>query len=82
MRSLDEVAYARRLGLTVIVTDHHRPGNHLPPANVVVNPKHPSGAAGLGELAGVGVAFELCSGVDACEPECAAPHYAARARYR
>ncbi len=59
MRSLDEVAYARELGLTVIVTDHHRPGNHLPPANVVVNPKHPSGAAGLGELAGVGVAFEL-----------------------
>lgn len=59
MRSLDEVAYARELGLTVIVTDHHRPGNHLPLANVVINPKHPSGAAGLGELAGVGVAFEL-----------------------
>ncbi len=59
MRSLDEVAYARELGLTVIVTDHHRPGDYLPPANVIINPKHPSATAGLGELAGVGVAFEL-----------------------
>ncbi len=59
MRSLDEVAYARELGLAVIVTDHHRPGDRLPPANIVINPKHPTNHDGLGELAGVGVAFEL-----------------------
>jgi single-stranded-DNA-specific exonuclease len=59
MRSLEEVAFARQLGLRVIVTDHHKPGERLPAADVVVNPKHPANADGLGELAGVGVAFEL-----------------------
>ena len=59
MRSLAEVAFAREIGLSVIVTDHHRPGEHLPSADVVVNPKHPEDVHGLGELAGVGVAFQL-----------------------
>ncbi len=55
--SLDGVARARELGMQVIVTDHHLPGDELPDAVVMVNPNLPDEPfAGKG-LAGVGVAF-------------------------
>jgi single-stranded-DNA-specific exonuclease len=56
-----EVEYARRLGLDVIVTDHHTVTTTLPPACAVVNPKRDS-SLGM-ELAGVGVAFKLLQAV-------------------
>jgi single-stranded-DNA-specific exonuclease len=59
IRSLEEVALARRLGMRVIVTDHHHPGPQLPPADVVINPKCPHCAYEFVQLAGVGVAFKL-----------------------
>jgi len=55
--SLEGVARAGELGMQVIVTDHHLPGEALPDAEVMVNPNLPGEAfAGKG-LAGVGVAF-------------------------
>ena len=55
--SVDGVARARELGMEVIVTDHHLPGDALPDAAVLVNPNLPDEPfAGKG-LAGVGVAF-------------------------
>jgi single-stranded-DNA-specific exonuclease len=55
--SLDGVARASELGMQVIVTDHHLPGDELPDAAVMVNPNLPGEPfAGKG-LAGVGVAF-------------------------
>ncbi|HRE49264.1 MAG TPA: single-stranded-DNA-specific exonuclease RecJ [Aggregatilineales bacterium] len=58
----ESIQEAKRLGLTVIITDHHNLGDHLPPADAVINPKrlaettphHP-----LITLPGVGVAYKL-----------------------
>jgi len=57
------VKKANRLGMDVIVTDHHTPTIELPPALAVVNPKHPASVYPFKELAGVGVAYKLLQGV-------------------
>ena len=54
--AVDEVAAARRLGLDVIVTDHHRPGEELPDCPVVAT--RPSSYP-FPELCGTGVVFKL-----------------------
>ena len=55
--SLAGVEEANRLGIPVLVTDHHLPGNELPDAAVVVNPNLPGSRFPSRNLAGVGVAF-------------------------
>jgi len=57
--SLAEVKKARRLGLDVIITDHHTPLEEIPPAVATVNPKLPSSSYPFSELTGAGVAFKL-----------------------
>src|SRR5439155_18855859 len=60
--AVDEVAAARRAGLEVVVTDHHRPGPELPDCIVV----HPGlGGFGAPELCGSGVALKLAEALDA-----------------
>jgi single-stranded-DNA-specific exonuclease len=54
-----EVKKARRLGLDVVITDHHTPPDEIPPAVAAVNPKLPHSSYPFTELAGVGVAFKL-----------------------
>jgi single-stranded-DNA-specific exonuclease len=61
--SLEGVAEARRLGIEVLVTDHHLPGAELPEAAVIVNPNLPGSRFGSRALAGVGVAFYLAAGL-------------------
>ncbi|MEW5874848.1 MAG: single-stranded-DNA-specific exonuclease RecJ [Candidatus Zixiibacteriota bacterium] len=57
--AVEEVEYARSLGIEVVITDHHEPGSRLPNAVTIVNPKlDPVNQPGQ-ELAGVGVAFKL-----------------------
>lgn len=53
------VSRAKSLGLEVIVTDHHLPGNTLPDADAIVNPNQPGCLFPSKNLAGVGVAFYL-----------------------
>ncbi|MGB5105048.1 MAG: single-stranded-DNA-specific exonuclease RecJ [Steroidobacteraceae bacterium] len=57
--SLEGVAEAGRLGIPVLVTDHHLPGAALPAAAAIVNPNLPGESFGSKALAGVGVAFYL-----------------------
>ncbi len=63
IRSIDEVRYARTLGMDVIITDHHSVGSKLPPADVVINPKQEGDGYPFKELAGVGVAYKLAQGL-------------------
>ena len=55
------VSTARALGCTVIVTDHHLPGQALPDADAIVNPNSPGDEFPSKSLAGVGVVFYLLS---------------------
>ncbi len=57
--SHEGVALARRLGIDVLVTDHHLPPAELPDANAIVNPNLAASAFPGKSLAGVGVAFYL-----------------------
>jgi single-stranded-DNA-specific exonuclease len=55
--SIEGVEAARRLGIPVLVTDHHLPGAVLPSALAIVNPNLVASTFGSPALAGVGVAF-------------------------
>ncbi len=55
--SVDGVARAKALGLSVLVTDHHLPGAELPTADVLVNPNQPDCTFESKSIAGVGVMF-------------------------
>jgi single-stranded-DNA-specific exonuclease len=63
IRSLPEVAYARSLGMDVIVTDHHTVGPELPPALAVINPRRADCPSRFDRLAGAGVAYRLAQAV-------------------
>lgn len=54
-----EVAAANRMGLDVVVTDHHTVSSEIPQAVAVVDPKRQESRYPFQELAGVGVAFKL-----------------------
>jgi len=55
--SVDGVARAKALGMTVIVTDHHLPAATLPAADAIVNPNQPGCGFASKAMAGVGVMF-------------------------
>ena len=57
--SVEGVRRARALGMRVIVTDHHLPGDLLPEADAIVDPNQPGCAFPSRHLAGVGVMFYL-----------------------
>jgi single-stranded-DNA-specific exonuclease len=61
--AFDAVERARGMGLDVIVTDHHAPGEALPRALAVVNPGRADSSYPNPWLCGTGVVFKLCQGL-------------------
>lgn len=57
--SVAGVAHARSLGMSVLITDHHLPGDELPAADAIVNPNQHGCSFPSKAVAGVGVAFYL-----------------------
>jgi len=55
----DEILYAHKNNVDVIVCDHHKPEAELPEALALLNPKIPGNRYPFKELAGVGVAFKM-----------------------
>ena len=60
---VEEVDYANSLGLDVIITDHHEPGEVLPNAIAVVDAKRKDNIYPCNQLAGVGVSFKLIQAI-------------------
>ena len=63
--AIDEVEYAKSLGIDVVITDHHECREVLPDAVAVVDPHRTDCTYPFSELAGVGVAFKLVTAVEA-----------------
>jgi len=57
--SIEEVKYARQLGLDIIIADHHHIGEEIPDAVAVINPHFEDCPYPFKEMAAVGVAFSL-----------------------
>lgn len=62
--AIGEVEYAMRLGMEVVVTDHHQPGNEIPAAYAVVNPHRIGDHSEFKELCGAGVALKLAAALE------------------
>ena len=60
INSIDEIAYLKERGVSVVVTDHHLPGEVLPAADALVNPKV-AAPERLEGLCGAGVAFLIAN---------------------
>ncbi len=58
-----EIEKSHKMGLEILVTDHHVPLEELPSANIIVDPKRSDSTCQFIEFAGVGVAFKLLEGL-------------------
>ncbi|SFJ40837.1 single-stranded-DNA-specific exonuclease RecJ [Thermoflavimicrobium dichotomicum] len=67
--AVEEAAFAKSLGLDLIITDHHEPPPTLPEALAILNPKKPGCPYPFDMLAGVGVAFKLATALLGRIPE-------------
>jgi len=63
IRSLDEAEHARKIGLDLIISDHHLPTAEIPIALAVIDPKQPADDYPDKNLVGVGLAFKLVQAV-------------------
>lgn len=59
IKAIDKVTYAKEKGIDFIICDHHRPGNKIPEAVAVLDPKRSDCEYPFKELCGCGVGFKL-----------------------
>ncbi len=62
IKAIDKTIYAKERGLDFIICDHHRPGDEIPPAYAVLDPKRNDCPYPFKELSGCGVGFKLAHG--------------------
>ena len=62
--AVNEVAYAKSLGIDTVITDHHAAPEALPDAAAVIDPHRPDCESSFKELSGVGVAFKLVQAIE------------------
>lgn len=60
IKSVDKIDYANEKGIDFIICDHHLPGDEIPKAAAVLDPKRPDCDYPFKELSGCGVGFKLC----------------------
>ncbi|MBZ9629619.1 single-stranded-DNA-specific exonuclease RecJ [Salegentibacter sp. LM13S] len=65
IKAIDKVAYAAEKGIDFIICDHHRPGNTIPEAVAVLDPKREDCEYPYKELCGCGVGFKLIQAINA-----------------
>ncbi len=59
IKSIDKIAYAKSKNIDFIIGDHHRPGNEIPDAVAVLDPKRNDCEYPFKELSGCGISFKL-----------------------
>lgn len=64
IKAADKIDYANSLGIDFIICDHHLPGDKLPKAYAVLDPKRNDCRYPYKELSGCGVGFKLCQGLN------------------
>lgn len=64
VKAVDKVAYAKEKDIDFIICDHHRPGNSLPNAVAILDPKREDCSYPYDELCGCGVAFKLIQALE------------------
>ena len=69
--SIEQAEVCRRLGMSLIITDHHQLAESLPDADAIVHPRLPGSCYPFGELCGAGVAFKLAWAL--CQQACGSP---------
>ena len=62
IKAVEKVDYANGLGIDFIICDHHLPGDQIPNAVAVLDPKRPDDNYPFDELSGCGVGFKLVQG--------------------
>jgi len=63
IKAVEKIAYAKSKGIDYIIGDHHRPGDELPPAVAVLDPKRSDCTYPYDELSGCGVGFKLVQAI-------------------
>lgn len=63
IKAVEKIAYAKSKNIEFIICDHHRPGDSLPEAVAVLDPKRDDCQYPFNELSGCGVAFKLAQGI-------------------
>lgn len=64
IKALDKIEYANSLDIDFIICDHHLPGDEIPNAFAVLDPKRNDCRYPYKELSGCGVGFKLCQGLN------------------
>lgn len=62
IKAIEEITYAKQLGIDFIICDHHVPDEELPPAVAILNPKMPGSPYPCPHLSGCGVGFKFMQG--------------------